>query len=193
MINRNEFRRIREELKAYDVERESLIKKARDVLKLSKQVIYSIHRGNLDETEKLVKEAKKEKEALDKIASKFKGLDYEGSYSEAMQEYSEALTYYGFVTKKKIPSIKELNVSPEDYLMGVCDLTGELMRRAVSLTVKKRFREVEEIKKLVEDIHDEFLKFDLRNGHLRKKSDSIKYNLHKIEDIVYDTHIKGKK
>ncbi|MBT7927970.1 hypothetical protein HN695_06565, partial [Candidatus Woesearchaeota archaeon] len=31
---------------------------------------------------------------------------------------------------------------------------------------------------------------DLRNGELRKKSDAIKWNLKKIEDILYDISMK---
>jgi hypothetical protein len=35
------------------------------------------------------------------------------------------------------------------------------------------------------------MKFDLRNGELRKKFDEIKWNLKKIEDIAYDIKMKG--
>ena len=45
---------------------------------------------------------------------------------------------------------------------------------------------LEKIKNFVEDVYGEFLKFDLRNGQLRKKSDSIKWNLKKLEEILYD-------
>ena len=46
--------------------------------------------------------------------------------------------------------------------------------------------EVVRIKDCVEEIFGEFLKIDLRNGTLRKKSDSIKWNLKKLEEIMYD-------
>ena len=128
-----------------------LIKKARDVLKLSKQLIYSVHRKNLEEADELVKNVKKEKGELDKIASSDKKLIYEGSYSEACQEYVEAMAYYGFIKDKKIPAVSSLNVDEEDYLMGICDLTGELTRKAVTIAHKDE-KEVEKIKNLVEDI-----------------------------------------
>jgi predicted translin family RNA/ssDNA-binding protein len=70
--------------------------------------------------------------------------------------------------------------------LGICDLTGELTRRAVSLVTKGKGKEVLVIKNFVEDIYGEFLKFDLRNGNLRKKYDSIKWNLKKLEEIMYD-------
>jgi len=185
MINKNDFKKIRDKLSRYDADRERLIKKARDVLKLSKQVIYSIHRRDLKEALSLVKEVKEEKIALDKIASADNRLFYEGSYSQAMQEYVEALAYYGFVKNGKVPTVSSLKVSSEDYLLGICDLTGELGRRAVTIANKDP-KGVSKIKELVEEIFGEFLKFNLRNSELRKKSDSIKWNLKKLEEISYD-------
>jgi len=190
MLNKQEFNKIRQELKKYDAQRELLIKKAREVLKLSKRLIYSVHRNDLREANALFKEVKKKKQDIDKTAKKHKKLAYEGSYSEAMQEYAEAMCYYSFINKNKIPSIKEIGVNTNDYLLGICDLTGELVRKAVSLAVKRRYKEVEKIKKIIEEIYNEFLKFDLRNSYLRKKSDSIKYNLKKIEEVVYDARKK---
>lgn len=185
MIDKQDFKKIREKLSRYDNNREELIKKARDVLKLSKQLIYTIHRKDLNEAAKLVSDLKKEKQVLDKITSASKKLFYEGSYSDACQEYVEALTYYGFVKDGRIPTISTLKVNEEDYLMGICDLTGELTRKAVTIAHKDP-KEVEKIKDLIEDIFGEFLKFDLRNSELRKKSDSIKWNLKKLEEVVYD-------
>ncbi len=185
MIDKQDFKKIRERLSKYDNSREELIKKARDVLKLSKQLIYTIHRKELGEADKLVINLKKEKGELDKIAFSSKKLFYEGSYSDACQEYAEAMAYYGFVKNGKIPTISTLKVNEEDYLMGICDLTGELTRKAVTIAHKDD-KEVERIKELVEGIFGEFLKFDLRNSELRKKSDSIKWNLKKLEEVMYD-------
>ncbi len=186
-----EFSEIRKELSKYDSKREELIKKARELLKISKQVIYSIHRADLKQAQQNATKANKIKKELDNIAGFNKKLFFEGSYSEACQEYAEALCYYNFVKNKKLLSFKTLKIDYEDYLMGVCDLTGELTRRAVSLATKRKFKEVEKIKNFVEDIYGEFLKFDLRNGQLRKKSDSIKWNLKKLEEIMYDINTKG--
>lgn len=190
MLDKKEFKNIGKEISEIDKQREVLIKKSRDVLKLSKQLIYALHRDNLSEINDLLDEVKKEKIKLDKIANKYKKLTYEGSYSEALQEYVEALSYFAFINEKRIPTRVALKVGTEDYLMGICDLTGELARKAVALTVKREFKTVSKIKKIVEDVYGEFLKFNLRNSHLRRKSDSIKWNLKKIEEIMYDIHKK---
>jgi len=74
----------------------------------------------------------------------------------------------------------------------LCDLTGELGRKAVHDVIKKNFSEAVIIKDIVDEIYGEFLKFNLRNSELRKKSDQIKWNLKKLEDIVFELKIKGR-
>jgi predicted translin family RNA/ssDNA-binding protein len=187
---KKEFSVIRKTIGNYDAKREELIKKSRELLKISKQIIYSIHRENITEAKKNIVIAKKIKKELEKIILFNKKLSYEGSYSDGCQEYVEGLCYFEFVKNNKIPTLKSLNISAEDYLMGICDLTGELVRRAVRLATKRQINEVDKIKIFVEDLFEEFLKFDFRNGNLRKKYDSIKWNLKKLEEILYDIKLK---
>ena len=59
-----EFVEIRKKLEQYDSKREELIKRSRDLLKISKQVIYSMHRGNKKEASEQVDKAHKIKKAL---------------------------------------------------------------------------------------------------------------------------------
>jgi len=183
MIDSKLFASIRKDIEKYDQLREIMIKKARDLLKSSKLLIYSIHRKK--DTAKYLKEVKKQRVLLDNIIKKDKNLSNEGAYSDACQEYAEGMTYYHY-TKGKLVSAKEIKVSGHDYLLGLCDLTGELARRAVMLAIESKTKEIEKIQKFVAEIYLEFLKFSFRNGNLRKKSDQIKWNLKKIEEVLYD-------
>lgn len=185
MINKKIFNEIQKQLEESDENREDVIKKSRDVLKLSKQAIYCAHREDLKKAKQLLKQANSVIKTLKK-ANKEYFLWSIGIYSCGMQEYVEAATYLSFVAKDNFPTPKTLGATNEDYLMGLADLTGELCRRAVMLATKKDKKEVAKIYKLVDDIHGEFLKFHFRNGELRKKSDSIKWNLKKIEEVIYD-------
>ena len=184
ILNKKDFDKIRLELKAFEEKREQTISLSREIITISKQVIYSIHRSELKEAESLISKIKKKVKELDKNKNYDTGIS-----GVAIQEYVEAITYFEFVKNNKIPTKDELNVDVESYLMGLCDLTGELGRKAVDEAINKRFKGVEKIRELVDEIYGEFLKFDLRNGELRKKSDSIKWNLKKLEDLVLS--IKG--
>ncbi len=179
MLNKADFESIRKELKDFEAKREETIQSSREIITLSKQIIYSVHRGDIDNASKLLKDIKIKIKQLDKKK------DYDTGISNvAFQEYAEAITFYEIVKNGKLPTKKELDVDVEAYLSGLADLTGELGRKAVHDAIKKDFKSVLKIKDIVEDIYGEFLKFELRNGELRKKSDAIKWNLNKLEDLV---------
>ena len=184
MIN---FAKLQKEIHDYDAERENLIKKSRDVLKLSKLVIYALHRG--EDAAALVKEIEKEKKVMDDIAQHSRKMISEGSYRVALQEYVEALLYYHFVLEGKLV---ELDVSAEMYVMGLGDLPGELGRRAVFLAGKGKVDEVMKIRDAVDMMYGELLKFDFRDNEIRRKVDAVKYELRKLEDLVLDLKLKGR-
>lgn len=192
MMNKNDFKEMQQEFADYDSKRELLIKKSRDVLKLSKQVIYAVHRGEIKEAEILIKKIEKEKLELEKITKHSTHLLSEGSFKVAIQEYVEALLYYYAVKDKRLPTHKDLKVSSTHYLLGLCDLTGEIVRKAVYLAGKDKFSEVVDFKDLVDMIYGELLRFDFREPELRRKFDSVKYDLKKLEDLVLDLKLKGK-
>ena len=189
MLNKSDFAEMRKEMEDSDKRREMAIQQSREIIKLSKLIIYSIHRDDLGEAKKLIAQIKTRKKELDKIYKVPLDMDM---HNVAEQEYVEALCYYDFVENKKIPDKNSLGVNTENYLSGLCDLTGELGRKAVADVINKKFKQALLIKELVDEIYGEFLKFNLRNSELRKKSDQIKWNLKKLEDIIFDVNIKGK-
>jgi predicted translin family RNA/ssDNA-binding protein len=178
------FAKLRKEIQQKDEQREELIVKSRPIIKSSKQAIYALHRNEIKAAEQFLKDAKKGLNAL-------KPADI-GIYNAALQEYAEAATYFYYVTKGILVDNEEIKVDAENYLLGICDLTGELARRAVFCVVNEEYPDVEKIREFVTSIHEEFTEFELRNGELRKKADSIKWNLKKIEEILYDIKIRGK-
>ena len=184
-----DFNKLRKEIHTYDSEREKLIKQSRVVLKLSKQVIYSVHRDEISEAGKLIKQIESEKKKLDAIAGHNKKMSCEGSYKVAIQEYVEALLYYNFVKKGKLI---ELSVATEHFVLGLADLPGEMVRKAVFLAGKGQVEKVVKIKDEVDAIYGELLKFDFRDNEIRRKVDAVKYDLRKLEDLVLDLKLKGR-
>ncbi len=183
------FAKFQKEIKDYDEQREHLIKKSRDVLKLSKQIIYALHRDEVKEAEKLIKEIEEEKKKMEAIAKHDPKMPGEGSYRIAVQEYVEALLYYHFIMAG---SLKELSVQTELFMLGLCDLPGELNRRAVFLAGKGHVEKVGKIRDAVDMIYGELLKFDFRDNEIRRKVDAVKYELRKLEDLVLDLKLKGR-
>ncbi|MEW5896879.1 MAG: hypothetical protein AB1668_04260 [Nanoarchaeota archaeon] len=183
------FVKLRKEIQDYDTEREKLIIKSREVLKLSKQLIYAVHRDGISAAAKLVEQIENEKKKLQDIATHSKKMACEGSYRIAIQEYVEAILYYNFVKKG---SLVDLPVPAELFILGLADLPGELVRRAVFLAGKGKVDAVVKIKDEVDLIYGELLKFDFRDNEIRRKVDAVKYDLRKLEDLVLDLKMKGR-
>ncbi|MFT4303181.1 MAG: hypothetical protein ACMXYG_01330 [Candidatus Woesearchaeota archaeon] len=184
MLNKKKFDEMRKELENFDNEREKAIDLSRKIIKESKLVIYALLRDKIEEASKYVKTIKE-------LVKKLPDNDADtGMTQTARQEYVEAMTLYYYLKEKKFVYKDDLNVSSYDYLLGLCDLTGELMRKAVNHIIKGKVDEAEKIRNLVDEIYHEFLKMNLRNGELRKKSDQIKWNLEKLENMMYDINIK---
>lgn len=179
-VDKKEFEKIAKNYDAYDALRENVIISSRLVLKEAKKLIFSLHRGEDCDT----KELDLAREKLEAVVKEDSELSAEPTYGDAMQEYVEAKSYYSIKTKGKVPTSTELKVSEEYFLLGICDLPGELTRSAVNESIKGNFAYVETVKGFIEEFYECMLKFNPRNGSLRKKIDSVKWELNKIEDLV---------
>ncbi len=180
------FNNIKGELEVYDKSREEVIQKSRSVIKHSKLVIYALHREDFTSADSNMDELYTSLKVLDELTKSNVFLSKEGSYKVAVQEFVEAKLFYDFIKGKDISTHLDLNVSPENYLLGLCDLTGELGRFSVIKATKRDTETVEKIKFTMELIFGKFLELNLRNSELRKKSDAIKWNLKKVEEVLYD-------
>lgn len=178
MVNK-EFNNIKKELQELDNLRETTIKISRLIINLSKQIIHNLHKNEINEAEKLIIEIKKQIKKLPKTRNLDLGINF-----DAVQEYVEALGYYYIIKHNRLPTRKELNVDVVEYLSGLCDLTGELIRRITNSLINDDLKEAHRIKNFISDIYTGFVHLDIHRGDLRKKSDMLRWNLEKAEDIL---------
>jgi len=182
---------LKEELASLSRGRIEVMKQAREVIKSSKTLIYSLHRGDEKAAAKYMVSIEGLRQKLDKTANSEKLRAY-GMYGNAMQEYVEAATYYFYVKEGSIPASDDLNVDAETYLMGLSDLTGELMRKAVNDMVGDDFKSAQTIKDTIEEIYGLMLSLDFDGGEARRKSDQVKWNLSKVEALIFDAKIRDR-
>ena len=191
MLSKSDLERIKKDMDAFEQQREKVIRTSREVVKLSKTVIYAMHRNDLKAASKAVAEMKARFRALQTTA-KHPKLVSSGSYKVAVQEFVEALSFYELMKNRKLPTNTALKLDPEFYLMGLTDLTGELVRKAINSAIKEDYTTAIRIKDLVSSLYDELLLFDFAGGELRKKFDSIKYDLKKLDDLVLNLKLTNK-
>jgi len=179
-MTKAEFDKIRKQLSEFEEKREELIQLSRKTISVSKKIIYSLHANKLEEASKHLDE-------ITKLAKQVQGnYHYDlGMAKVAVQEYVEAVTYLEYVKTGKLLEFSKLGIDVESYLLGLCDLSGELVRRAVNKGIEGDKEEIVKIRKFVEEIYSEFLTFELRNSDLRHKADSLYWNLRKLEDMLF--------
>lgn len=190
MLNKKLFEKLLQDYINYSSKRHQIIKDASDALRLSKQAIFAIHRDDLKTAAKLIRGVEK---IFTDIKIHFKrdaSLRHEGAFRAALEEYTEAKFFYNVLSGKEIDFLAEKEITYEAYLSGICDLTGELVRKAVNQAIKGEYKELEKYRDATEEIIGELIKFNLNNGHLRSKYDDAKRNLRRLEGILYDIKIK---
>ncbi|CRG83481.1 Translin-associated protein X [Talaromyces islandicus] len=144
------FENFRSELDEHHDRRERVIKASRDITALSKKIIFALQRLRAVNTQIPPSIAKENKTRLDQILDLFRSIvpditginawRYQRQISPGIQEYIEAVSFQHYIETQRLITIDEITsqlpagvmVTEEDYLMGIFDLTGEMMRFAVT-------------------------------------------------------------
>ncbi|CAG9857699.1 unnamed protein product [Phyllotreta striolata] len=84
-----------------------------------------------------------------------------------------------------------IHLDLEDYLIGLLNLATELSRYAVNSVTLGDYQKPLQISRFVAELNAGFRLLNLKNDSLRKRFDALKYDVKKIEEVVYDLSIRG--
>jgi len=85
----------------------------------------------------------------------------------------------------------EFHITIEEYLLGLINIIDDLSRLAMnSVTLGDNALAVQ-ISGFIKDLHAGFQVLNLKNDILRKRVDSIKYAVKRVEDVVYDLSLRN--
>lgn len=190
MINITFVQKLKTDYKKHESERRQIISLSNVVLHDSKRVIFSLHREDKEIAKASLMEIESVLKKLDKQFGQGR-LSEEGSYKACVEEYVEAKLFYAVMDGKKIDKIKEVKLSADSYLGGICDLAGEIVRWAINQASSGNFGEVQKAKETINEIMAQLVDFDM-TGYLRTKYDQARNHLRKIEQVAYEVKIRGK-
>ena len=150
----------------------------------SKQAIFALHRKDTVSTSLELKEAETVIGALASLISRDPVNLRVEAFTACLEEYVEAKCFEAYLQESVLlpfAAVTPFQVAYPEYIGGVIDFTGELVRYAIARATVRDEEEVKKARSLVQLIAEELVEFDFRNGSLRKKYDSLKYNLQKLE------------
>ena len=188
---------VKARMDASDAARERVIKLSRDVQKGAKQAIFACHRGDGKKAEALLAAATAAAKAIlddPELVTKWPQLRY-GALSSALEEWAEAALFAHWLARDgavAAPDALGLPLSDEEYLGGVCDLTGEIGRVAVAAATKRDVDAVHRVYATDVAVLEQLGGLALP-PKLGKKLDPLSTAVKKIEAILYELALHGGK
>ncbi|XP_026415681.1 translin-associated protein X-like [Papaver somniferum] len=204
-------------LNQFNDKRERVVKASRDITINSKKVIFQVHRISKSNREEVLEKAEKDLAAvtsqyISRLVKELQGTDFwrlRRAYSPGVQEYIEAATLCKFCKSGTLldlaeinatllplsdPSLEPLQINVLDYLLGLADLTGELMRLAMGRISEGELEYAENICRFVRDIYRELtlvVPHMDENSEMKKKMEVMLQSVVKIETACFGVHVRG--
>jgi translin len=157
--------------------REQALRLSRSINQLSSISIRHVHRGEYQETIRLIDEIKVLLSKTKDIAIAHQEIYYAGFVQDAHKEYAEASLTLAFITGSDIPSPEDLGISYAPYLNGLGEVIGEMRRYILDRLRLGDTSRSEEILDLMDEIHTELFSLDFPEaitGGLRRTTDAMR-------------------
>jgi len=149
-------------LSVLEKERENAIRDSREIIRLTKRAIHSIHIGEID------------RNCLNELDRRMTSVtSSKDLFQDAMAEYSEALILFAMIEGKDIPTFRELNVTPQAWVLGLADCLGEMRRLALTYLMNSNIDPAISLFTKMEAIFDALMTFDVPDAivPIRRKQD----------------------
>ncbi|KAK1735942.1 translin [Skeletonema marinoi] len=203
---KQEIAEVKERMDHRDKLRETLIKTSRDSQKAAKNSIFAMHRGNTKSAVQLLLDCencvRNDLLPIVKEEPTLRG----GSFSNVLEEYVEGKLFYCWLHGNggeesgdsndnnndkpagKILTFDEITlpITVDEYIGGLCDLTGEIGRFAVA---RGTVRDKESVKICLETSKNIYMAIRMAGklpGNINKKMNPLKNSIEKMERILYE-------
>ncbi|KAG6799281.1 translin-associated protein X [Apis mellifera caucasica] len=197
---------------------ERIVKTGRDITIESKRIIFLLH--TIDKKSKQESVLCEADLRLQNVAQNhFKAISrelenqdpylYLKAYRNGLEEYIEAVTFYQYLSSGNMKNWLELGkaltytssekskfiqilITPFEYILGISDLTGELMRQCINNLATGDSASCYETCNFVRNMYKGFLGcVSISNKEINRKLCTLKQSLHKMENVCYTIKIRG--
>lgn len=168
--------KIEKEFNEKDKTREKALRLAREIIISSRKAIQKIHQGKMREAKASINGSTKKLQQLYELTKDHPELYYAGFVENAAQELVEAHCFYNIIRKKELPDPDDLKTTYGSYLLGLCDLVGELRRSALDSIRKGETKKADNYLKIMDEIYNVIIRFDYPSGliPIKKKQDMVR-------------------
>jgi len=113
------------------------LRSSRDIIIGCRKAIQSLHRDLIEDAENYIKQASAKLADLYDATRGYPDLFHAGFVENAAQEFVEAHCLYNIMLGEELPDPDTIQTTYSSYLMGLCDVVGELRRGWISYLKEK--------------------------------------------------------
>ena len=140
--------------------REKSLRLARNIIIHCRKAIQRMHQEEYSDAEKHLKNASALLAELYDTTRDHQDLFNAGHVENAAQEFVEAHCFYNILHKKDLPDPDDIQTTYLAYLNGLCDVVGELRRKALDSMLQGNAEVGQEYLHDMEEIYDAIIRFD---------------------------------
>ncbi|TPX45629.1 hypothetical protein SeMB42_g01688 [Synchytrium endobioticum] len=202
------FTSVREALdETYD-RRERIVKISRDITIHSKRMIFLLHRITASNRDEIIAEARQKQieiiGMIKCIAPELQGSNFfrhKFAVQPGLEEYIEAVSFLVYLEREQLVTKDEINaelmddqgpyiqITTEDYLLGLADLTGELMRLGINSLINGSPSRSLQVCHFLRQLRADYEVLDFAPA--RRKMNEMKNSLKKVETACYSVKVRG--
>jgi len=178
---------IKKKLDEKDRIREKVLITTREVVRCCRKSINSLHRKDLVVAEERLRNAEIHVKSLKVVLDEHPDIYYSGSIQTANQEFAEASLFYDYLKKLEFPSPGDLGIPDIDYLLGLCDLVGELRRHVLLLLMDENLEEAKNTYDFMEGLYERVMSAEYPRGliNIKQKQDAMRFVVERtLEDLT---------
>ena len=159
-----------------DKVREKALRYSREIIIACRRSIQKIHQEKMKEAKTGIGKASKKLQDLYALTKNYPELYHAGFVENAAQELVEANCLYNVMKGEDLPDPDDIQTTYSSYLMGLCDLVGELRRKSLDSIREGKPKKADSYLNMMEDIYDVIIRFDYPSGliPIKKKQDMIR-------------------
>jgi len=156
--------------------REDALKASRDIIIYCRKGIQQLHRNQMEEAESYMKQASAKLAQLYEITMGHADVFHTGFVENAAQEFVEIQCLYNIMKGVDLPDPDAIQTTYSAYLLGLCDVVGELRRGALDFMLEGNTTKANEYLGYMDRIYDAIMGFDYPSAlvPIKKKQDMVR-------------------
>ena len=168
--------KIDEHINEKDKTRAHALKSSRDIIIGCRKAIQSLHRDLIEDAKRYIEQASVKLTDLYDVTRGYPDLFHAGFVENAAQEFVEAHCLYNIMLGEELPDPDTIQTTYSSYLMGLCDVVGELRRGALDLILEGEASKANEYLIYMDKIYDAITSLDYPSGliPLKRKQDVVR-------------------